>query len=106
MRFEFLGQAAIISDGQRFDAHGEQPAITLAWLVLERPTPLWRGELAELLWPYTPPQRWEGPARQVVSRARGLLVRAGAPPNCVASRRGRTELILESDISADVEDAL
>jgi DNA-binding SARP family transcriptional activator len=106
MRFEFLGPVAIVVDDQRFDAHGEQPALALARLVLERPAPLWRGELADLLWPIQPPQQWEGPARQVVSRARALLVQAGAPNECITSKRGRTELLLATDIVVDVEDGL
>src|SRR5690349_2453150 len=106
MRFEFLGPVAIVVDDQRFDAHGEQPALTLARLVLERPAPLWRGELADLLWPIQPPQQWEGPARQVVSRSRALLVQAGAPNECITSKRGRTELALATDIVVDVEDGL
>src|SRR4051812_7091764 len=106
MRFEFLGPVAIVVDDRRFDAHGEQPALALARLVLERPAPLWRAELAELLWPIKPPQQWEGPARQVVSRARALLVQAGASNECITSKRGRTELVLDADIVVDVEEGL
>ena len=87
-------------------ARGYQPALTVARLVLERPSPLLREELAELLWPHERPPRWEGPARQVVSRARALLVAAGAPAACLTSRGGHVELRLETEIEVDVEVAL
>ena len=108
MRFEFLGHIALEGAGPTVSARGDQPALTLARLVLERPNPLPREELAELLWPGHRPPQWEGPARQVVSRARALLVAAGAAPSCVTSRAGRVELDLggEVDIDVDVERAL
>ena len=81
MRFDFLGQIVLGGDRPPVSARGYQPALTVARLVLERPSPLLREELAELLWPDDRPPRWEGPARQVVSRARALLVAAGAPPD-------------------------
>jgi DNA-binding SARP family transcriptional activator len=87
-------------------AHGEQPALVVARLVLDRPSPLPREELADLLWPTNRPVRWEGPARHVVSRARALLVEAGAPTEAVGSRGGRTEFALAETIDVDVEDAL
>src|SRR5690349_24470943 len=96
MRFEFLGQIALEAT-TRVNARGDQPALTLARLVLERPNPLAREELADLLWPHCRPPRWEGPARQVVSRARALLVAAGAAPSCVTSRGGLVELDLGDD---------
>src|SRR5437870_10744717 len=104
MRFEFLGQIAVEGTGGRVCARGDQPALTLARLVLDRPNPLPRDELADLLWPAHRPPRWEGPARQVVSRARALLVAAGAPPSCVTSRAGWIGLDLDGEV--DVERAL
>jgi DNA-binding SARP family transcriptional activator len=106
MRFEFLGQVAVESGTRRIDAHGEQPALALARLVLERPAPLLRDELAELLWPYARPEKWEGPARQVISRARALLVEAGAASACIVSNQGRTELALDTEFTVDVEEAI
>src|SRR5438105_90069 len=108
MRFEFLGQIAVEGPGGRVSARGDQPALTLARLVLERPNPLPRDELADLLWPAHRPPQWEGPARQVVSRARALLVAAGAPPSCLTSRAGWIGLDLdgEADLEVDVERAL
>lgn len=106
MRFEFLGQIALEGVGPRLNPRGDQPALTLARLVLDRPNPLAREELANLLWPSHRPSRWEGPARQVVSRARALLVAAGAAPTCVTSRGGLVELDLgDSQVDVDVERA-
>ena len=106
MRFDFLGQFVLGGDRPTVSARGYQPALTVARLVLERPHPLLRGELADLLWPDDRPPRWEGPARQVVSRARALLVTAGAPPSCVTSRAGQVELHLGGEVEVDVEVAL
>src|SRR5436190_22879795 len=93
MRFQFLGQIAL-EDSVRVSARGDQPALTIARLVLERPNPLPREELADLLWPDHRPPHWEGPARQVVSRARALMVAAGAAPTSVTSRGGLVGLDL------------
>jgi DNA-binding SARP family transcriptional activator len=103
MRFDFLGQIVLGVEGLPVTARGQQPALTVARLVLDRPHPLGRDELAELLWPGERPARWEGPARQVVSRARALLVTAGAPPTCVRSRAGRVELRLPGEVEVDIE---
>ncbi len=103
MRFDFLGQVALGEDRLTVSARGHQPWLTVARLVLERPIPLQRDELAELLWPRDRPGRWEGPARQVVSRARALLVAAGAPPTCITSRGGRVELHLPGEVEVDIE---
>ena len=90
MRFDFLGQFVLGGDRPAVTARGHQPALTVARLVLDRPSPLRREELAELLWPEDRPARWEGPARQVVSRARALLVdRRGAADVRHVSRRPR-----------------
>ncbi len=102
MRFQFLGQIVLEADAN-VGARGEQPALTIARLVLERPSPLPREELADLLWPDQRPPQWEGPARQVVSRARALMVAAGAAPTSVASRGGLVELNLGEDAEPDVD---
>jgi len=103
MRFDFLGQIALGEDRPTVSARGHQPSLTVARLVLERPTPLQRDELAELLWPQDRPGHWEGPARQVVSRARALLVAAGAPPTCITSRGGCVQLHLSGKVEVDIE---
>jgi DNA-binding SARP family transcriptional activator len=103
MRFEFLGQISVGENRPPLGTRGHQPAITVARLVLERPSPLRRDELAELLWPRHRPPHWEGPARQVVSRARALLRAAGAPPACVTSRAGQVELRLPGEVEVDIE---
>jgi DNA-binding SARP family transcriptional activator len=103
MRFDFLGQIVLGVEGPTVSSRGQQPALTVARLVLDRPSPLRRDELADLLWPGERPARWEGPARQVVSRARALLVTAGAPSTCVRSRAGRVELQLPGELEVDIE---
>ena len=102
MRFHFLGQIALEASAS-VDSRGDQPALTLARLVLERPSPLPREELAELLWPGGRPPHWEGPARQVVSRARTLMVAAGAPSTSVTSQSGLVQLRLDDDAEIDVD---
>jgi DNA-binding SARP family transcriptional activator len=104
MRFQFLGQIALEAS-VRVDARGDQPALTIARLVLERPSPLPREELADLIWPDHRPAQWEGPARQVVSRARSLMVAAGAAPTSVTSRGGLVELELDGEVDVDIEQA-
>src|ERR1700689_278574 len=106
MRFEFLGQIVVGGDRPTVNARGHQPALTVARLVLERPSPLARDELAELLWPHDRPPRWEGPARQVVSRARALLVTAGAPSTCLTSHGGNVKLRLPGEVEVDIEIAV
>jgi DNA-binding SARP family transcriptional activator len=104
MRFQFLGEIALEATA-RVSARGDQPALTIARLVLERPNALPREELADLLWPDHRPPHWEGPARQVVSRARALMVAAGAAPTSVTSRGGLVGLDLSDGAQVDVEDA-
>ncbi|MDQ1467146.1 MAG: hypothetical protein QOH10_1561, partial [Actinomycetota bacterium] len=104
MRFDFLGPIALEADA-KVSSRGDQPALTIARLVLERPTPLPREELASLLWPGERPPRWEGPARQVVSRARALMLAAGAAPTSIASHAGVVVLDLDEDSDVDVERA-
>ena len=106
MRFDFLGQFVFGLERPTASARGYQPALTVARLVLERPSPLRREDLADLLWPDDRPPRWEGPARQVVSRARALLVSTGAPPGCVTSRAGYVEFHVAGEVEVDVELAL
>lgn len=106
MRFEFMGHSAVEAWGGRVIAGDRQPALMLARLVLDRPNPLRREELADLLWPRGRPARWEGPARHVVSRARALLTAVGAPATSITSRAGQLEIDVPADIEVDVETAL
>ena len=80
----------------------------LAYLVLERPRGLARHELAELLWGEDPPDRWEGVARKVVSRARAALLQAGAPRGWLSSTGGLLGLDLDGKavLEVDVESAM
>jgi DNA-binding SARP family transcriptional activator len=101
-----LGGAAVESTEGRIPIAGGQPALVLAHLVLERPTPLRREELVDLLWPHALPPHWQGAARKVVARARALLVAAGVDGGRLVSARGVTTLSLpDVKIAVDVEDA-
>src|SRR5680860_432889 len=83
LRFSFLGPVVVEPDDRApVEVRGAQPALVLAYLVLERPRPLLRDELVELLWPGDLPAHWEGAARQVVSRVRA----PSSPPGCRQSR--------------------
>jgi DNA-binding SARP family transcriptional activator len=106
MQVSFLGRAVIeTAGGQPVEIRGTQPALVLAFLVLERPRPLLREELVELLWPEAYPDRWEGVARQVVSRARRVLVQAGLAPDVLTSADGVTSLEIPDQLDVDVERA-
>jgi DNA-binding SARP family transcriptional activator/tetratricopeptide (TPR) repeat protein len=84
---------------------GAQPALVVAFLVLERPRSLLRDELVELLWPGELPDHWEGAARKVVSRARRALVAAGLPAAALSSTDGVTTLDIPAEVTVDVERA-
>ena len=104
VRFGFLGRVAIERSGAApIAVRGPQPALVLARLVLERPRPLLRDELADLLWPDALPDHWEGAARQVVSRSRRALTAAGLPATALQSTAGVTSLAIDEHIEVDVE---
>jgi DNA-binding SARP family transcriptional activator len=106
LRLTALGGAAVESTEGRIVIAGGQPALVLAHLVLERPTPLRREELVDLLWPQALPSYWQGAARKVVARVRASLVAAGFNGNRLVSVRGVTTLSLHDvKITVDVEDA-
>lgn len=105
VRFTFLGRVAVEPPERPapIEVRGTQPALVLAYLVLERPRPLPRDGLVELLWPGPLPDHWEGASRQVVSRARRALTDAGLPPESLSSGSGLTVLDLGDDVTVDVE---
>ena len=104
LRFSFLGPVVVEPDDRApVEVRGAQPALVLAYLVLERPRPLLRDELVELLWPGDLPAHWEGAARQVVSRVRRTLVAAGLPAESLTSEVGVTTLDVPHDVVVDVE---
>ena len=103
--FTFLGRVAVEPPERPspIEVRGTQPALVLAYLVLERPRPLLRDDLVELLWPGPLPDHWEGASRQVVSRARRALTEAGLPPESISSASGLTVLDLGDELTVDVE---
>ncbi len=105
LRFTFLGRVALELPERRtpVEVRGTQPALVLAYLVLERPRPLLRDDLVELLWPGPLPDHWEGASRQVVSRARRALTDAGLSAESLSSVGGLTVLELGDDLTVDIE---
>ena len=107
IRFRFLGSVELEATGHSpVEVRGGQPALVLAWLVLERPRPLRRDDLVELLWPGPLPDHWEGAARHVVSRVRRAITAAGLPPSTLLSTAGVTTLDLEAMVDVDVTRAM
>ena len=105
LHFTFLGRVALEGPERAspVEVRGTQPALVLAYLVLERPRPLPRDDLVELLWPGPLPDHWEGASRQVVSRARRALTDAGLPPESLSSGSGLTMLDLGDNVTVDIE---
>lgn len=95
-----LGKPTITGPAGVVGVRGEQPALVLAALCLERPRPLPVAELGELLWggPFHSP----GVLRQVVSRLRSQVVAAGLPGTAITSRAGVVAIGLDR-LEIDVE---
>ncbi|MEA2828284.1 MAG: hypothetical protein QOG43_2723 [Actinomycetota bacterium] len=85
---------------------GARARLAFAVLVLERPCPVDRNFLAEVLWPDALPPSWEAALRVVVSRVRAFLGAAGLPASEVlTSSYGCYRLTLPDDVVVDVEEA-
>ncbi|MEA2702335.1 MAG: hypothetical protein QOD63_280, partial [Actinomycetota bacterium] len=85
---------------------GARARLAFAVLVLERPRPVDRHQLADVLWPDALPASWEAALRVVVSRVRGFLVAAGLPASEVLTNSyGCYRLSLPDDVVVDVEEA-
>jgi DNA-binding SARP family transcriptional activator len=83
-----------------------QARVVLAMLVLERPRPVHRDELATLLWGDERPASWESVLRTAVARVRATLADAG--PGARASVRtafGCYQLRVPDATEVDVEQA-
>ncbi len=95
-----VGDAVI--DEQRLG--GARARLAFAVLVLERPRPVDRHHLAEVLWPGTLPASWEAALRVVMSRVRGFLAAAGLPAaKMLTSSYGCYQLSLPDDVVVDLE---
>ena len=83
---------------------GARARLTFAVLVLERPRPVDRHQLAEILWPNALPASWEAALRVVISRVRAFLGAAGLPASeLLTNSHGYYRLSLPDDIEVDVE---
>ncbi|HVF14167.1 MAG TPA: BTAD domain-containing putative transcriptional regulator, partial [Acidimicrobiales bacterium] len=85
---------------------GARARLAFALLVLERPRPVDRHQLAEVLWPDALPASWEAALRVVISRVRAFLGAAGLPASDVLTNsHGCYRLSLPGDVVVDVEAA-
>ena len=85
---------------------GARARLAFAVLVLERPRPVDRHLLADVLWPGTLPASWEAGLRVVVSRVRAFLGAAGLPASdLLTNSHGSYRLVLPDDVVVDVEEA-
>ncbi len=85
---------------------GARARLAFAVLVLDRPRPVDRFHLAEVLWPDSLPASWEAALRVVMSRVRAFLGAAGLPASDVLTNcYGCYRLSLPDDVVVDVEAA-
>ena len=93
-----------VVDEQRLG--GARARLAFAVLVLERPRPVDRHHLAEVLWPDALPASWEPALRVVMSRVRAFLATAGLPAaEMLTNSYGCYHLALPDDVVVDVEAA-
>jgi predicted ATPase/DNA-binding SARP family transcriptional activator len=95
--------ATVVDEGR---LGGTRARLAFALLVLERPRPVDRNRLAEVLWPDALPASWEAALRVVVSRVRAVLGAAGLPAaEILTHSHGCYQLVLPDDVVVDVEEA-
>ncbi|MBM7774728.1 DNA-binding SARP family transcriptional activator [Actinokineospora baliensis] len=83
-----------------------QARTVLAVLVLERPRPVRRDELAEVLWPDDRPASWESVLRTAVARVRTALAEAGLDPRTtIRAAFGCYQMHLPDETVVDIERA-
>lgn len=83
-----------------------QGRLAFAYLVGERHRAVSRDELAELLWPDSPPPAWEGAVSALVSKLRSLLAEVGLGRDVIASSFGCYHVKLPAGAWVDTEAAL
>ncbi len=103
-RFEFIGRVRVIGPVATVEVRAVQPAVVLAALVLDHPRPVALDELGEAIWS-DGARRDAGVIRQVVSRARRVLVAAGLPASALTSAGGVVTLDVPA-LDSDVTDLL
>jgi class 3 adenylate cyclase/DNA-binding SARP family transcriptional activator len=85
---------------------GRQGRLALAFLVLERERPTGRSEVAEVLWPTSPPAAWEAGLSALISKLRSALGHVGLDGGQVlSSAMGCLQLRLPAGTWVDIEAA-
>ena len=103
---ELIGHAVIVKpDGTTTPLRSGQAAAVLAMLWDEN-RPVRREELAERLWGEgTHPVHWAGAVRGVITKARGVLERAGFPRDGLVVEGGTVQLQLPQGATTDLAQA-
>ena len=109
MRVYVTGRVRIESGARLIDEHdfpARQGRTLFAYLICHRQRPVTRTELADALWPGTPPDAWETALSALLSKLRTLLKRAGPSSGMtVSSAYGACLLHAADDIWIDREAA-
>ncbi|MEA2972980.1 MAG: hypothetical protein QOG82_1438 [Actinomycetota bacterium] len=109
MRISLNGRMSIEADDILVEENrlgGARARLAFAVLVLERPRPVDRFHLAEVLWPNALPPSWEAALRVVMSRVRAFLGATGlSAADVLTSSHGCYQLSLPRDVVVDVEAA-
>lgn len=109
VRVYITGQVRVESAGRLIDERhfpSRQARMLFGYLVCRRQRPVTRAELAEALWPGTPPAAWDSALSALISKLRTLLKRV-APPSqlSVTSAFGTYALHVGDDVWIDREAA-
>src|SRR5688572_32793342 len=97
------GDGVVLCDERNF--HGKRDRLALAYLMHERPRPVQREELAEVLWGDDMPPAWDSALSATVSRLRQILQSLPLPAGTAAISHGSRsyELQLPAGIWVDTE---
>jgi len=85
---------------------GRQGRLAAAFLLTERSRLVTRDELADVLWPETPPPRFDVALSAIVSKLRLALERLGLGRDAVATASGCYRILLPEGAWVDVEAAI
>jgi class 3 adenylate cyclase/DNA-binding SARP family transcriptional activator len=109
LRIYLTGRVRVERGGELLDEQslpGRQGRLAFAYLVLERRQPTPRSQLADLIWPDSPPPAWETGLSAVMSKLRAALNRVGLEGSRVLrSGLGCHQLQLPADTWVDIEAA-
>ena len=97
-----LGDRVVTAD----QLPGRQGRLTAALLLSERSQPTPRDQLAEVLWPDTPPQHFDVALSAIASKLRMILERLGLGRNALSTASGCYRIVLPERTWIDVEAAM